>query len=177
MFWGEPSFASKIVKIAHQQTLGLLLSVFFFWTVTVWPLLRFLTISRVIELRFKWNLSCWKDKTWGYKFYVWGEPSSASKIVKITHQQTLGMLLSNCYCPFLNCYCLTSPQIFNYIWSYRTQIYSLTSRHQFIIDFKTTHKTMFRISYSIQIKVLIPPFLSNDSRPSPLIFLFNFFSY
>jgi len=28
------------------------------------------------------------------------EPSSASKIVKIAHQQTLGLLLSNCYCLF-----------------------------------------------------------------------------
>jgi len=32
-----------------------------------------------------------------------------------------------CYCPtvtvsFLNCYCLTSPQIFNHLWSYRTPI-------------------------------------------------------
>jgi len=27
------------------------------------------------------------------------EPSSASKIVKIAHQQTLGLLLSNSYCP------------------------------------------------------------------------------
>ena len=27
-----------------------------------------------------------------------GEPSSSSKIVKITHQQTFGLLLSNCYC-------------------------------------------------------------------------------
>jgi hypothetical protein len=26
------------------------------------------------------------------------EPSSPSKIVKIAHQQTLGLLLSNCYC-------------------------------------------------------------------------------
>jgi len=26
------------------------------------------------------------------------EPSSASKIVKIAHQQTLGLLLYNCYC-------------------------------------------------------------------------------
>jgi hypothetical protein len=26
------------------------------------------------------------------------EPSFASKIVKIAHQQTLGLLLSNCYC-------------------------------------------------------------------------------
>jgi hypothetical protein len=38
------------------------------------------------------------------------EPISASKIVKITYQQTLGLLLS------------TSPRIFNYIWSYRTPI-------------------------------------------------------
>jgi len=41
-----------------------------FWTVTVWPLLRVLTISRVIELRFKQNLWRWKGKTRGYKFYV-----------------------------------------------------------------------------------------------------------
>jgi len=27
-----------------------------------------------------------------------GEPSSASKMVNIAHQQTLGLLLSNCYC-------------------------------------------------------------------------------
>jgi len=26
------------------------------------------------------------------------EPSFAAKIVKIVHQQTLGLLLSNCYC-------------------------------------------------------------------------------
>ena len=48
----------------------------------------------------------------------WEEPSSTSKVVKIAHKQTLGLLLSI----FLNCYCLTSPQIFNYIWSYRTPI-------------------------------------------------------
>jgi len=29
----------------------------------------------------------------------WEEPSSASKRVKIANQQTLGLLLSNCYCP------------------------------------------------------------------------------
>jgi hypothetical protein len=28
MFWEEPSSTSKIVKIAHQQTLGPLLSIF-----------------------------------------------------------------------------------------------------------------------------------------------------
>jgi len=49
-------------------TVQLLLSPF--WTVTVWPLLRLLTISGVIELRFKQNLWHWKSKTWGYKFYV-----------------------------------------------------------------------------------------------------------
>jgi hypothetical protein len=49
---------------------------------------------------------------------ILGEPSSASKIVKIAHQETFGLLLS----VVLNCYCLTSPQIFNYIWSYRTPI-------------------------------------------------------
>jgi len=40
-----------------------------FWTVTVWSLLRFLTIFGVIELRFERNLCRWKAKTWGYKFY------------------------------------------------------------------------------------------------------------
>jgi hypothetical protein len=40
------------------------------WTVTVQPLLRFLTISRVIELCFKRDWSRWKAKTWGYKFSV-----------------------------------------------------------------------------------------------------------
>jgi hypothetical protein len=44
------------------------------------------------------DYSRWKDKTWGYKFYDQEEPSSASKIVKIAHQQTLRLLLSNCYC-------------------------------------------------------------------------------
>jgi len=28
MFWEEPSSSSKVVKIVHQQTLGLLLSIF-----------------------------------------------------------------------------------------------------------------------------------------------------
>jgi hypothetical protein len=36
-------------------------------------------------------------------------------IVKIAHQQTLELLLANCYY-------LTSTHIFNYIWSYKTQI-------------------------------------------------------
>jgi len=50
------------------------------------------------------------------------EPSSASKIVKIAHLRTLGLLLSNCYVFLLNCYCPPSTQNFNYIWSYRTAI-------------------------------------------------------
>jgi hypothetical protein len=40
------------------------------WTVTVRALLRFLTISRLIELRFEWDWSRWKAKTRGYKFSV-----------------------------------------------------------------------------------------------------------
>jgi len=50
------------------------------------------------------------------------EPSSASKIVKIAIHQTLGLLLYNSYCFVFNCYCLTSPHNFNYIWRYRTPI-------------------------------------------------------
>ena len=46
---------------------------------------------------------------------IQAEPSNASKTVKIARQQTLGLLLSNCYC-------LTSPHSFNHIWSYRTPI-------------------------------------------------------
>jgi hypothetical protein len=37
-------------------------------TVIVWTLIRFLTISRVLELYFKWDWSHWKAKTRGYKF-------------------------------------------------------------------------------------------------------------
>jgi hypothetical protein len=48
------------------------------------------------------------------------EPSFASKIVKIAHPQTLGLLLLTVTVSFLNC--LTSTQNFNYIWSYRTAI-------------------------------------------------------
>jgi hypothetical protein len=46
-------------------TVQLLLS--WYWTVTVRPLLRVLTISRVIKLHFKRDWSCWKAKTRGYK--------------------------------------------------------------------------------------------------------------
>jgi hypothetical protein len=50
------------------------------------------------------------------------EHSSASKIVKIAYQQNLGLLLFNCYCLVFELLLLTSPHIFNYIWSYRTPI-------------------------------------------------------
>ena len=67
---GEPSFASKADKIAQQQTLDC-----YCQTVTVlllncyYPtLLRFLTISRVIELHLKRDGSRWKARTRGYKF-------------------------------------------------------------------------------------------------------------
>ena len=46
--------ASKTGTIAHQQTL-----VCYCRTVTVRPLLRFLTISSVLELHFKQDGSCW----------------------------------------------------------------------------------------------------------------------
>ena len=52
-------------------------------TVTIWTLLRFLTISR------------WKAKTRGYKFSEEGEPNSASKIVKIAHQLISPTALQN----------------------------------------------------------------------------------
>jgi hypothetical protein len=55
-------------------------------TIAVWTLIRFLTISRVLELHFKWDWSHWKAKTRCYKFSEEREPSSASKIVKIAHQ-------------------------------------------------------------------------------------------
>jgi len=51
----EPSYASKIVKIAHQRTLGLLLSNCYclVFELLFSDLYSELTISGVIELRFK----------------------------------------------------------------------------------------------------------------------------
>jgi hypothetical protein len=48
------------------------------------------------------------------------EPSFASKIVKIAHQQTFGLLLANSYCLVFELSDFT--QNFNYIWSYRIAI-------------------------------------------------------
>jgi len=55
-------------------------------------------------------------------FYVLKKPSSASKIVKIAHQQTLRRYCQTVTVMFFKCYCLTYPYIFNCIWSYRTSI-------------------------------------------------------
>jgi len=65
MFWEEPNSASKVVKIANEQTLGLLLSNCYclFLNCYCLPLHKCLTISGVIELRFKRNLWRWKGKT------------------------------------------------------------------------------------------------------------------
>jgi len=56
MHQAEPSSASKIVKIAHLQTLGVLLSTCYcllFELLLSEPLLKILTVCGVIELRFK----------------------------------------------------------------------------------------------------------------------------
>jgi hypothetical protein len=65
MHQAEPSSASKIVKIAHQQTLGLLLSTCYclVFELLFSDLYSELTISGVVELRFRRYLSRWKVKT------------------------------------------------------------------------------------------------------------------
>jgi hypothetical protein len=73
VFWRKenpvmPLRQSKLLIHKHWiVTVQLLLS----WhrIVTVWPLFKLLTISRVIELCFKRDWSCWNDKTPGYKFF------------------------------------------------------------------------------------------------------------
>jgi hypothetical protein len=74
MFWEEPSSASKVVKITNEQTFGLLLSNYYcpFLNCYCLPLRTCLTISAVIELRFKQNLWRWKGKTRGNKSHVLG---------------------------------------------------------------------------------------------------------
>jgi len=51
-----------------------------------------------------------------------GEPSSASKTVKIAHQQKCGLLLSNCCCLVFELLLSDLSLDFNYIWSYRILI-------------------------------------------------------
>jgi len=51
------------------------------------PLLKVLTISGVLGLRFKRGWSRWKVKTRGYKSHEEKEPSSALKTLKIIRQQ------------------------------------------------------------------------------------------
>jgi hypothetical protein len=79
-----------------------------FWTVTVWPLLRFLTISGGIEVQFMKNLCRSKDKTWGYKFYDLRRTQLCLEDSQ-NHSSTNTWTLT---VRFLNCYCLTSTQIF-----------------------------------------------------------------
>jgi len=68
--------------LSNRNCLELLLSA----EVAFRPLLKFLTISGVLGLRFKRGWSYWKAKTRGYKSPEEGEPSSTFKIVKIAHQ-------------------------------------------------------------------------------------------
>ena len=77
-------FCFWTVTILNYYCIELLLfKLLLSWTVTVlnhyciepllssevafWPLFRFLTISRVLELHFKWDWSRWKAKTRGYR--------------------------------------------------------------------------------------------------------------
>jgi len=68
------------------------------WIVTVWPLLRFLTISGVIELHFKRVWSRWKSKTWGYKLYEGRITEFCPQDSQNCSSTNIGLLLSNCYC-------------------------------------------------------------------------------
>jgi len=79
-------------------------------------------------------------------------------------------------------YLILTTNIFFPNSSLRTLIYNPTWRHQFIIEFETTHKSMFRTPYPVRIKVSIfnqskifnSPFFSSDSRPSLFSFCSNF---
>ena len=124
-FLGEASYASKIVKIARQQTLGLLL-------------------SNSYRLVFELLLSDFSSEFYPYLQLQNSDSREISVVGKLRHEATSSIFQENplmplrqskslvnkhldCYCPtlnvsFLNSYCLTSSQIFNYIWSYRTPI-------------------------------------------------------
>jgi hypothetical protein len=66
-FWSI-IFLHLIKKKTNIWTVIVQLLLSCFWTVTVQPLLKFLTISWVIELYFKRGWPRWKAKTRGYKF-------------------------------------------------------------------------------------------------------------
>jgi hypothetical protein len=129
------------------------------WTVTIRSLLGCLTISRVIELRFKRDWSRWKAKTWGYKEW---EPSSASKIVKIAHQQTFGLLLSNRYC-------LNIELLLSIYWNVTVQ--QLLSRHLYwIVQPLLYIGLLLSNSYCLEIELLLSRHWTVTVRPL-LIFL------
>jgi hypothetical protein len=88
MLWDESISASKIVKIAHQQTLEQLLSNYNcpFLNRYCLPLLRFLTISGVIESDSSEIYGVEKVRQEATSSMFWEEPSYASKIFKIAHQ-------------------------------------------------------------------------------------------
>jgi hypothetical protein len=88
-----------------------------FWTVTLWALLRFFTISGVLGMR--------SSELYGVGKIRHEATSSMDKnnpVLPLRYSKSFINKHLDCYCPFLNCYCLTSPQIFKYIWSYRTPI-------------------------------------------------------
>jgi hypothetical protein len=85
-----------LIKKHWTVTVQLLLS--WYWTVTVRPLLRFLTISRVIKLHFKWDWFSWKAKTRGYKFSKGRRTQFCLEDNPNCSSTNIGLLLSNCYC-------------------------------------------------------------------------------
>jgi len=90
-----------IVKIADQQTLPLLLSNCYCLVFEL--LLSDLFSDFLLFLEFQNSDSSeislvGKIRHEATSSMHQAEPSSASKIVKIDHQQTLGLLLCNCYC-------------------------------------------------------------------------------
>jgi hypothetical protein len=114
---GEHSSASKRSKIAHQQTLDC-----YSRTVTVLilncyspTLLRFLTISIVIELHLKRDGSRWKASTRGYRFSEGRRSQFCLQGRQNCSSTNIGLLLLNCYCLFIELLLCDSPQIFNYI--------------------------------------------------------------
>jgi hypothetical protein len=87
-----------------------------FWTVTVWPLLIFLTISRVTELRFKRGWSRWKAKTWRYKF-------SEGRRTALHLRQSKSLINNH-----LDCYSVDNELLLSRHWIVTTQV--LMSRHR-----------------------------------------------
>ena len=67
------------------------------WTITLRPLLRVLTISRVIELCFKRDSSRWKAKIQGYKFSIGRRTQFCPQVSQYFSSTNIWLLLSwNC---------------------------------------------------------------------------------